>query len=335
MKTTALLTNASFQRSAIKISNLLFDWNCYPTYYKSEIVACPDLNMAMVTSMKDKEVNTLAANQFSELVEETKQNNPEVRFVYQCLSETYSHQNNPSHDYVSNSYTEDWFENNVFNHFDEDIFCLKQTLESRDELSKNWFSTEHHWQVDSMIKAYNSIADVIDLKNVSNYDKELIIDEWQGSCARIGLIMDYPSKLYDIPTDFSHLSCEIDGEKTNRGNRDVVLTGTLPLTEWNSNIYYNFYHWYYGNPVPEVIYTNNKAKNDKTLLFIEQSYGVSMEPYLADNYNKTVCICPANTTVEKTLQQYIDEYDVDDIVIQFGPHPYSYLAYRSPIFLYN
>lgn len=335
LKTSSLLINSSIQRYAIKTSNMLFNWDCYPTYYRSEIVDCPKLNMVMVTSMKQKELNNVSANQFAEIVKKAKFDNPNVRIVYQCLSETYSHYNNPSHKYVSNSYTEDWFEDNIFSHFDKGVICLKQTLETGNDINKNWFSSEHHWQVDSMIKAYNSIADVLQLHSYSHYDKKLIIDEWQGSCARIGLIMDYPSKLYDIPTDFSNLSCEIDGETIKRGARNEVLKGDLPIQDCDSQAYYNFYHWYYGNQLPELVYTNNSAQNDKTLLFIEQSYGVCMEPYLANNYKKTVCICPANMTVEKTLQQYIDEYDVDDVIIQFGPHPYSYLAYRSPIFLYN
>lgn len=53
-------------------------------------------------------------------------------------------------------------------------------------------------------------------------------------------------------------------------------------------------------------------------------------PILRIITKKTVCICPAKTTVEKTLQKYID-----DIIIQYGPHPYSYLSNRLPILLNN
>lgn len=333
MKAAVLLGNAALQRFAISTSNLLFDWDAYPTYYASDYIVSPSLGMTMVEALRRNAENEEAAHRFADVIEEVSKNNPDVRIVYQAIDETHSSPFNPSHQYVSDSYGPDWFKENVFSRFSGGVIESLLSVENERELVGNWFSGEHHWQVDGMLEAYDALANTLDLEFAFDREKRLVAGEWQGACARGGLMMDYPSEFYDLPTKFPHLTCWIDGKESSRGNRGDVLRGELPMTDLPLSAYYNLYHWYYGSTSAEILYRNSSTSNGKTLLFVEQSYGVPMEPYLASNYETTICVAPANGKVDKTLQQLIDEYDVDDIVVQMGPQPYSYIPNRSPALL--
>ena len=52
LKATALLANAAVQRSAIEASNVLFGWECYPTFYGSAIVEMPSEGRLLETAEK-------------------------------------------------------------------------------------------------------------------------------------------------------------------------------------------------------------------------------------------------------------------------------------------
>lgn len=65
------------------------------------------------------------------------------------------------------------------------------------------------------------------------------------------------------------------------------------------------------------------------------SYSIPLEPYIARNYKTTVVISPINTSVEKTLDEYIDEYSVDEVVIQTGYADIYFGKDRSPNYFAN
>lgn len=334
-KSYAMLGDAALQRDAIKLSNVLFGWDVIPTKFSSSYVEDSELGMVHVRAYEATEENTLAAGAFADALNALQENNPDLRIVYQDIDDAHSSVVNPSHKYVSRAYPENWFEDAVASQLDPRITVLVDKVSSEDELQNEWFSSEHHWNIDGAIKAYNQIADAMGFESVTvaEEDKLLVKEEWQGATARGGLDLGFPSDFYDIPTDFSSLSVLENGIDKPRGNREAVLAGeagALPLEAPGLLAEYNMYHWYYGTVVPEVVFTNEEPPNDKTLLFVEQSYGVAVERYLAANYKTTVCIAPANCEVNMTLQEYVDTYGVDDVIVQFGPHPYSFLPNVSP-----
>lgn len=93
-----------------------------------------------------------------------------------------------------------------------------------------------------------------------------------------------------------------------------------------ADTFYNTYHWYFGRSLSNVVYDNN----GKNCLFVCQSYGVALEQYIASNYKHTVIISPALDKCEQNLDDYMAEHDIDDVIIQFGAHPYATMLSVSP-----
>lgn len=353
-KKSALLGYAALQRTAISTSNIIFNWPAYPTFYGSGFVVYPDANMLLVAAEKETEENNKAASEFIHIINELQQKYPEVRFVYQSMNDMYTSTTNPTNVLTNGNMNKSWHETMIVEALDDRVVATIESIDNAEDLSNNWFSAEHHWNISGALKAYNHIAEILGLKAYDDEDQVKIIEEWQGANARAGLDLDFPSQLWDVPTDFSNLEITLNGQLFTHGARELLLvehereglnadealdvntllkTDALQLPTGAMNdqeAYFNAYHWYYGTSTSNVIYENTGEHNGKTLLYICQSYGVPIERYLASNYTKTIVLSPALDPVNKTLDEYIAEYDVDDVVLQFGAHPYSVMHNVSP-----
>lgn len=330
-KADAILCNAALQRSAIATSNLLFNWDCYPTFFSSDYIAVPSAGILLHKAAVRSESMDRATISFVEAVNHAQKDNPDVRFVYQSIDDTYSSAANPSQPLTSDALSEEWSED-VLSKLDADIKVTRESIKDADELRTQWYSSEHHWTIDRAIRAYNNVAPLLGLSTYDCLPLREVSHCWQGSSSRNGLCMDYPSTLWDTDADFSSLQVSIDGSSfsdlSKRGSRGATIK-EADAGEGDLYAFYNYYHWYYGTPKREIIYRNDAENNGKTLLFVQQSYGVPLEPYFALNYATTICIDPSNRSARMTLNEYIDEYDVDDVVIQLGPIAYTNIAKNS------
>ena len=54
------------------------------------------------------------------------------------------------------------------------------------------------------------------------------------------------------------------------------------------------------------------------------------QAYIAQNYRTTICIAPINCSMEQTIDDYLNEYDIDDVVIQTGFADVQYGVTKSP-----
>lgn len=331
-KADAILCNAALQRSAIAASNMLFNWSCYPTFFSSLYVSMPSADIVIPMGRSHTEAMEKGAQSFVDAINKARENNPDVRFVYQTIDDTYSSAINPSQPLTSNALSEEWIEEVALSRLDPEIEVVKESIDGIDEIGTQWYSSEHHWTIDRAIQAYNEVAALLGLTIYDNLPLHEVSPEWQGGSARNGLCMDYPSTLWDTDIDFSSLEVSVDGgpfsDLSARGNRGPT---TKEGYSGKDSLYafYNYYHWYYGTPKSEVIYKNTSSNNGKTLLFVQQSYGVPLEPYFAMNYDTTICIDPANRSAKMTLDEYIEKYDVDDVVIQMGSIAYTNIAKNS------
>lgn len=329
MKMQALLGNAALQRSAIRTSNLLFSFPCYHSFYGSHLVVVPEKGLVLPQGVSKRDVSPKVADRFIDAINDASAAYPDVNFVYQVMDDTYSTSANPSVSLLSDPRDESWTEENVIAKISPDIKILHNTIADADELSEKWFTTEHHWTIDRALEAYNEIALTLDLDIAQESANKEVSSAWYGASARRGLCLESPSTFSDLTTDFSHLEVFVDGEPAERGVRNSYLNGDLDLAESRYS-YFNLYHYYYGTTLSEVVYKNTGSNNGRVLLFIEQSYGVPLEPYLATNYATTVCIDPANKPIKMPIKQYIEEYNVDDVVIQLGPVSYNHINETSP-----
>lgn len=329
-KFQALMGNAALQRAAIGASNVIFGWECFPSYYGSGYIVCPELRMVLPAAAKETDENNDAALKFVSTVNKLQEKYPDIRFAYQTMNDTYTTNANPSGALRSDAMTEEWHERMIVGGLNERIFSIIESVGDREELQNGWFSSEHHWTAERALAAYNHLADLLQLRHYSFGDPIKIVDEWEGSSARGGLLFDFPSDLWDTRNNFSFLKAAQNGQPVTRGARSEILGDSSSLESRTEDAFYNTYHWYFGRSLSNVVYDNNGDNNGKNCLFVCQSYGVALEQYIASNYKHTVIISPALDKCEKSLDDYITEYDIDDVIIQFGAHPYATMLGVSP-----
>ena len=311
----ALLLNALLQRRVIEFANLPFNWEAYPTFYSSGYIVVPEHSALLRTTLQPTSRDEDAVKKWVNNINATKEEFPNVRFVYDLMNDPFTTEFNPSWSLVSNHYTNDWIEKHIASPLNKDIILIWDPIESERELYEDWYLTEQHWKLPRALDSYNRIGKELDWQRFAYTDDQMIEDSWYGAYARSGLDLAYSDSLYDMPVDFSSLICKVNGKTADRGARAAVLDGRPPAY---SEPVFNYYHKYYGNPAGEVVYENSSNPNGKKCLFVEQSYGVLIEPYVACNYSVTVCVDPLNAKAEKSIADYIRQYDIDEVVFQFA-----------------
>ena len=327
MRDQIVSSHARLQREIITCSNALFGFDAIPTKFGSDYVVVPGHNAVLPNSVLPNEKNTLTANQLADILREAAEAHPNTVFIYDILTDVYSSDVNPTHKYLSNSYNEDWLQDNIISRLGNNVRVMREGIADEQELYTDWFLTEPHWRLNRILQSYSMLGSELGWKEVKYSEDFLAIDAWRGSSARGGLIMDYSDDLRDLPTDFSSLTCVVGGKKIDRGNRDKMMRGEKVELDL-----LNGYHSYYGTNYPEIVYANPEDQSGKTCLIVQQSFGVPLEPYIASNYKITVCVAPLNVTVNKSLDQLIEQYRPDDVVVLLG---YTYLSLgkdRSPVF---
>lgn len=327
MRDVALLANAAWQRGCIAVANTPFGFEAYPSRFESGNVVVPSLGKVLVRASSASEKSAKVAKQVAISVNKAAEGNPHIRFVFDLLTDTWTSDVNPSHSLISNPLDHEWATKNLLSRLGSQVMIVDEGIKDEDELISQWFNSEHHWKMPRMVASYNKIGALLGWIQVK-YENDVEVDgEWKGSTARGGLDLDYADTLRDLPTDFSSLAYSVDGKPVDRGNRDRFMRG-----EEVKLAYFNAYHSYFGYNVSEGVWENHAEGAMGTCLFVAQSYGVPMEPYIASNYKKTVCVDPVNKAAAKTLSELINEYKPDDVVIQFGYAQLQKLAYNSPEF---
>ncbi len=328
MRDELLLGNAKLQRTGIQCANLLCGYNVYPTYYGSEY-AVDEENRAIVpiayqVTDEAREAMTLLA----EAINASAETHPKVHFAIDQLFEAHVSNYNPTWRLVSGTYSEEIFADSLSSHLNEGVAVLWDPISSSEEFSTQWFKTEHHWKLERALAAYNLIAKEFDLCLMDYAGAEEVRETWYGANARKGLCLDYSDDFWDIPISFPDLSTLVDGRRVsyNAWSKERKLEKENPFDGYDA--------WYSFAPSSNPLVLENGGENNgKTCLVIGQSYMRPLEPYIASNYQKTVFVDVVNVRTSKTLDWYLDEYGVDDCVIQFGMAAYDYVYDRSPSLL--
>ncbi|MGI6221350.1 MAG: hypothetical protein ACOYIP_05735 [Coriobacteriales bacterium] len=328
MRDNIVLANASMQRQCIRVANIPFSFDAYPTFFNSGTSVVPEHELIVPNATSPTDENTKAASEFVALVDELALSHPEVRFCYQALRSPYDSEFNPTYRYVSHVYDMDWVNETILDPLKEsgNVTLLYEPIRSFDEYKELWITTEHHWTIERALIAYNHLADSLDWTIVPYDNPKLIVASWYGARCRLGLDLEYSSEFYDLVTDFSSIEWKNKkGETVPCGKRDEYLTGSNPYSE---KPIYNVYDSYYGSSNLEAL--NHGDNNGKTCLVICSSYTKALKNHIASNYKRTIFVDPMNGKATRSMSDYIENEDVDDVVIQIASTSYGKLKQNSP-----
>lgn len=158
-KASALLATAAWQRGAITASNVLFGWECYPTFYDSGIVDIPsESRLAEIAKKADEDI-TACARRVAAGMDALGREFPDRRFFVYLSPDTLNVSGTPTEGLVSNPLTYEGIQalfeeqDGAFQMIDGDV--------GYGDFKGQWFSTDHHWNNAGAYAAYCRIASAL------------------------------------------------------------------------------------------------------------------------------------------------------------------------------
>ena len=308
-----LLTNAYVQRSCIRLANCVFSYENYPTYYGS----------AYIHSQKDGRINRRSYTQtkdikskLSKCVQGLNDLGKIVpgKLVFCLPARMSSSKINPTYSLMNKAIDEDYIQKHFFDNLDKRWNVYMDTYDSIEEYSKNYFYSDHHWNINGAVKNYERIMGFLERKalNFSNSYEVDYLPGFHGASARRGADLDgAEDHLLDVDYENSELLVTVNGEeKYDAGFLDESYeqddSKKLHTTKFNANIYIEYFH----DSKSEIVIENPSCDNQDTLLLVADSFADCMDRFFAESYGRIVYINPRTT--QKSLSDVVSEYNVQD-----------------------
>lgn len=313
-KAVALLETAAWQRKAIRLSNAVFGWECYPTFYGSDIVGVPSqARLAEIAKKADSDLQELGKRISAELAG-LSESFPDKRFFVYLGPDTSNAEGNPTAGLISDSLVYEGIEA-LFDDVNGSFKFINANV-SFDDFDELWFKSDHHWNIEGSYEGYARIAEALGFGDDLVDPGELISHEeplFWGALARQGLMLDYPDHIADYAfDDLPDFTVRINGAEASM--EDVAHRGKYAQGKWDSNRYANRYAEYFHSDKGIIEFGNPDTSSENGLLIVTDSYSNSMERLLAAHYHTTYALDPRHTS--QTVAQFLREHeDVTDVVI--------------------
>lgn len=165
---------------------------------------------------------------------------------------------------------------------------------SMEEYSKYYYKTDHHYNAEGALIAYNDILEMLNIESSENFNIKEVQKPYFGSMAK--------STLLKIASD---TLTSIDFKNNLQVNIDDVNFKPLEKPDRN-NEFYDYYVGYFNGMYDEIIYENDSSF-DRNLLIFGDSMSWQLDYLLATKFDKTFVI---NTKYGKWVDNdlYLDEY---------------------------
>lgn len=310
-KAEALLWNAKLQRRAIEVSNVLFHWDCVPTFYGSDLVAVVDDGRLAEIAQQATPYQMSKKEAFSEAYEAFAERHKDLRvFIYFCPDSqnvdgapTASLMSNPlTYDMVGETFTSGepsytWIDGNV----------------PYDEFKGTWYKTDHHWNTRAAYRAYKKIAEAMGFgDDVVQPGREIEYEtpQFYGSFSRRSLDPDYRDNIVDYQLDYPKLKVTINGKK--RSLESLVHRELYSEGDSQPNKFTNRYGEYFHSDYGLIEIENSDVKDTGSLLLVGDSYSNCMERFLAFHFRKIYVLDPRHKdgTIDDFLAEHSDVKDV-------------------------
>lgn len=318
-KATAIIVNASLQRKAIATSNELLAWDCYPTYYGSSRLYIPSINAVTYAPQQRSKRMIAVWQSFAHGVASIAERHPDKRFILYIVDGYQEPAYNPAYNLVSSPLLPSDCNDAMGEILGSlpNVKILTTPFNKETEYYANFFRTDHHWNINGALKAYQQIADELNLQPIEQDGTWQIPDYWfTGATARWGIDMLQES-VFDCGNQFTQLVAILPDGTQIRGDDHSAFWNSPSLAKP-----YRFYDAYYDNLGDCTITGGN---GDRTALLIGNSYKGAIQRPLAMSYHSLTVnnqLHPA-TPVEETLEKQIDATNADDIIFVANPGNYS------------
>lgn len=328
-KASMLLLDAAVQRSAIELSNGLFDWDCYPTHYGSGYGYIRDYEALRyipsdMDSILEEETKTL----FREL-NAVADAHPDIDFVVYVVDALGISQTNPMYELTSSDKAtlDDFVQAAKEMGFSDNIELMHDEYSSQTEYYENFFKTDHHWNMDGTYVAYSRIIDALDIPDKAQLSgkNDLGGIEVFGPVARAGRCY-----VTEHVSDYSNL---VDGLEvlSADGLRELISMNSSWMF-WNPDTIIDFYTQRYTLSLGQEAIICGPGEG--TTLIISDSFGESLRYLLAYSSEQTINRDDLSNGDDSIgIDDLIDEYRPDRIILVGGAENLASLPNRLPNYL--
>lgn len=335
-RASCILGCTLFQNAAISLSNLFFEWDCYPTYYDSEIVYIPASNSLRTNPnvFSDTPISQALSgiDEFGRGVSKYASQHPDLEICIAVPSVGYKISVTPVWNYVSRKWSIDdcisiWSPQmeNISN-----LSIAYDELDDYEEYLKYYYSTDDHWNGFGAIRAYDIVAKKIGLPVFGDAPRaigDLKDFIFYGQLGRQGrMLVDNRGSLVEPLLDTSNFEVSESIATAPVMNQQILLEGEPLYAD------YNFYVWYYGDDKHSMI-SNRISENSENVLLVCDSYGEAFRWVVASQCSKVYSaftMCRLSRDQNATLDELVQSQDITKIIFVGNIVNYSTFVERYP-----
>lgn len=311
---SALLANASLQRSFISAAALPFGYDTWHTYYGSAQVYYAPQYALFETPDAPSEENATLLEDAASAINELHEKHPDIKIIVAMSDRSRITDANPLHSLSNNTADYSFFEKHFFGNLDEEITVVTQRKETPEVFFTCYFKTDHHWNIYGAYEMYRVIAEELGKNAIQ---KEGVIDfpsnPFYGSIARAGLDCNQQDILSDFEFDLPKFEIWRNGKIISRSDKDAYLSNSQSLDELRSM--YNAYAYYYGGDYDRLVYVNHERR-DSDCLIIGDSYTQPIEQLMASSFCKTIVLDPRE--FKGSTEKQITDNNISTLILLMG-----------------
>ena len=271
--------NAGLQRATIVCANALFNMSCYPTFFGSNHVYIPQYDA--IAKLPNK-ASVEYENRFEAFVNKLgllAKRHPEKRFIVFIPERISTSAVNPAADYMKDPETIDRVlskSSEAIGGLPPNAAILSCSYSGLDEYYKDYFRTDHHWNMRGTIRCFNAIADALHF-DCMNPDAMMDLDgyTYTGAYGRNGLML-IEETVQDTTAHFTSII-------KDQSEKEYPLDHNSYTTANELKKRFSFYDAYLamGNDGQSLVNNNGPAR---TAMLVSDSYGGSLGYCLAERY---------------------------------------------------
>lgn len=316
LKAACMLGNAAMQRKAISLSNIVFKWDCYPTFYGSQYALCPEDQCLFDIPDKKTEAALVPLRAAAEALERFGGRNPSKRAFLYLVPDNQNIPGAPVAPLVANALSYPQMLSVVRSECSNAVVIDGGV--SYDQFLEGWYRTDHHWNIQGAYAAYTKIAQAMGLKVDAARTMDIISYggiQFRGTLARRSLDDSFFDVLTDIKTDSEQdLLVSVDGGET--GGPELLVRRDAYDRGWYGGNRFTSHYGEYFNFGPGLVTIRNTSNHSGSgLLVIADSFSSCLDRFFAENYEFVYMLDPRNSN--KTANQLLDENEsiVDVLVL--------------------
>lgn len=322
----AVLANAALQRALIATANIVTQYPCYPTFFESDRLFVPQSHclLRMPSGQSTQMLNRI--HEFANNMASFAKRYPDKRFVIVIADHSSNSEANPANELVAQPWTTSMTYDIFSSAFKDiaNIAVISQRYSKLDDYCRDFFKTDHHWNILGASRTYNLIADELGLEHFDPEPLKQVGEKFYGSNARSGLLL-ISEDACDSDTSFANLTILHNDGSTESGDEHREYNNSSKLTQQ-----FDFHSLYYGkrNTSPAI-----EAEGARTAVLISDSYGFTMKRILANNYSYVYTDSDLHNGSEKDdtrLASRIERDNVSDVILVACPANFAELADRKP-----